>query len=142
MPHALQTAEVLVRVSHLCRELCGLHYGFDWFWRTPFFGRGRQNLLFDTFASQRRQHVSERWMTLGGVPRAIRRTIVTMTTAGEPQDDQAGQQHRGRRGSLHRAARPALRLFEAQVRLAVLEGHLDRPAHGIPGENLPRWRVE
>ena len=50
---------------------------------------------------------------------------MTMTFLGEPQQNQAVQQHRGRCGAFHGATCPTLRLFEPQVPFAVLIGLFD-----------------
>ena len=77
----------------------------------------------------------EAW-TFGGVPGTFEGAVVAMTFFGEPQHDQAVQQHRHRRGSLDGAARPALRFFKAQRLLAVVEGDFQAPTHRVPGQHL------
>ena len=61
-----------------------------------------------------------------------------MTFANEPQYDQSIKQHCHRRGALDGIACPTLRFFKAQILLAVMEGDFDRPALGVPSEDLFR----
>ncbi len=66
----------------------------------------------------------------------MKRLIVPLPGGGEPQRDQAVEQHRGRGGALDRPAGPALRLLETQVGLALLESLLDGPAPGVEDREL------
>src|SRR5207253_1926816 len=77
-------------------------------------------------------------MALVSVPGANRGLIMTTPFLAEPHDDQAVEQHGYRRGPLDRLAAPALRLFKAQVDLAVMKRHLDAPPQGVPAEDLLR----
>ncbi len=70
------------------------------------------------------------------VPRTIERLINTMAFPREPQHDQRVEQHRQWCRPFDCFARPALRLFKAQVLLAVMKSHFDTPATGVPGNHL------
>ncbi len=59
-----------------------------------------------------------------------------MTFPREPQHDEAVQQHGQRSGSLDGSAAPSLRLLEAEVLLAVMEGDFDAPAHRVPSDHF------
>ncbi len=69
------------------------------------------------------------------VPGAVERLIGPLASHGEPQHDETVEEHPGGGAALDGRTGPALRLLEAEMRLAVLERLLDRPALGIEDED-------
>ena len=87
------------------------------------------------------EHVGERRGGFRRVPRTHEWLPMVMTFAGEPQHDQAVEQHGQRSCAFDRAARPARRLLEPQVLFTVVVRHFQTPAHRVPGEDLFSGRL-
>ena len=98
-------------------------------------------MLSDAESTEGSQHVGERRGGFRRVPRTPERLPVAMAFAGEPQHDQAVQQHGQRCCAFDRASSPAGRLLEPQVLFAVMVRHFQTPAHGVSGEDLFSGRL-
>ena len=61
---------------------------------------------------------------------------MAVTFAGEPQHDQAVEQHGQRSGAFNRAASPAGRILESQELFPAMVRHFQTPASCVPGEHL------
>src|SRR5207244_13096497 len=101
----------------------------------PVFGgaakdRCRRKAGLPQVLAERSEQIRERDGHLGAVPRAQDPTerAALLDVRGRPEQDQAVDQSRKGRGALHGSWRLTLRLAEAEVLRAVVEGHLQRPA--------------
>src|SRR6266702_8942005 len=80
--------------------------------------------------AERSEQIRERDGHLGAVPRAQDPTesAALLDVRGRPEQDQTVDQSGKGRGALYGSWRLTLRLAEAEVLLAVVEGHLGHPA--------------
>ena len=66
----------------------------------------------------------------------VRKMRMAISDGGEPEDDNAIQEHGQRGRALDTSSRPTRWFFESQVALGTLKSDLDGPAEAVPAQDL------